>query len=98
MTTYGDDIDLSRAAGHGAFSVLAGFAASLDGMSGEDISPSTITAAIKAMDEQELPDGAGLVFRCDGEQVPGQPAVCVRGALTTTLDAQGRPTTYTPTR
>jgi branched-chain amino acid transport system substrate-binding protein len=96
METLGDGIDTSRATGHGTFTVTAGFAAALEGLSGE-ITPESITAAIKAMPETELPDSAGLTFQCNGEQNPDQPAVCVNGSLVTTPDADGNPTEYEAT-
>ncbi|HEY7072400.1 MAG TPA: ABC transporter substrate-binding protein [Acidimicrobiales bacterium] len=93
METFGSGIDTSRITGHGSFTAMAGFASALEGISGE-ITPATVTATIKAMPEQDLPDGGGLTFRCDGQQVPGAPAACVRGTLVTTLDADGEPTDY----
>jgi branched-chain amino acid transport system substrate-binding protein len=96
METFGEDIDTSRATGHGTFTVLAGFDAALEGLSGE-ITPESVISAIKAMPETELPDSAGLTFQCDGEQKPDQPAVCVNGSLVTTLDADGNPTGYEAT-
>jgi branched-chain amino acid transport system substrate-binding protein len=97
METFGSDIDTSRATGHGTFTAMAGFAAALEGVSG-DITPDTVIAAIKAMPERELPDGGGLTFQCDGEQVPRAPAACVNGSLVTTLDAEMRPTAYEATQ
>jgi branched-chain amino acid transport system substrate-binding protein len=93
VDTYGSDIDTSRSTGMNMFITLAGFHASLQDISG-DITPETVTAAIKAMPETELPGGGGLTFRCDGEQAPGTPAVCTRGSLVTTLDENGEPATY----
>jgi branched-chain amino acid transport system substrate-binding protein len=93
MKTYGNNIDTSRAAGHGAFTALAALGAATENMTG-DINPTTITAAIKAMPEQDLPDGGGLKMQCNGKQVPNMPAVCVSGTLVTTLDEKGLPTKY----
>jgi branched-chain amino acid transport system substrate-binding protein len=97
METFGDGIDTSRATGHGTFTAVAGFGAAVEGISGE-ITPESVTAAIKAMPETELPNTAGLTFQCNGEQKPDQPAVCTSGSLVTTLDADGNPTTYEPTQ
>ncbi len=95
MDTFGDGIDTSRATGHGAFTAIAGLDAALDGLTG-DVTQETVLSAIKAMPETDLPDGGGLRFQCNGEQIADFPAVCVRGSLVTTLDAEGRPTTYGP--
>ena len=93
VQTYGDDIDTSRITGMNVFITVAGFAAALDGISGE-ITPASVTAAIKAMPETELPGSGGLKFRCDGEAAPGAPAVCTKGSLVTTLDENGEPAAY----
>ena len=91
--TYGADIDTSRITGMNVFITVAGFAASLDDISGE-ITPASVTAAIKAMSKTELPGGGGLTFRCGGEIDPAIPAVCTRGSLATTLDENGEPASY----
>ncbi|MCK9901781.1 ABC transporter substrate-binding protein [Frankia sp. Cpl3] len=93
IETYGDDIDTGSSAGRGMFVTFAGLAASLEDISG-DITPATVTAAIKAMPEKELPGAAGLKFRCNGKAYPETPAACVRGGLTTTLDDKGQPAAF----
>jgi branched-chain amino acid transport system substrate-binding protein len=93
VDTYGGDIDISRPTGMNMFSTLAGFAASLEEISG-DVTPETVTAAIKAMPAIELPGAGGLTFQCNGEAVEGTPAVCTQGSLVTTLDEEGQPGTY----
>jgi branched-chain amino acid transport system substrate-binding protein len=91
--TYGDGIDPTRIAGVGAFVAVAGLAAGVEGLEGE-VTPESIIAALRSMPETELPGAGGLQFRCDGEAMPNYPAVCTPGSLTTTLDADGQPTTY----
>jgi branched-chain amino acid transport system substrate-binding protein len=93
VQTYGHDIDTSRITGMNVFITVAGFAAALDGISGE-ITPASVTDAVKAMPETELPGAGGLTFRCDGEAVAGTPAVCTQGSLVTTLDENGDPASY----
>jgi branched-chain amino acid transport system substrate-binding protein len=44
------------------------------------------------MPETDLPGGGGLRFRCNGQAFPATPAVCTRGTLRTSLDAEGQPT------
>jgi branched-chain amino acid transport system substrate-binding protein len=92
---YGDDIDTTRIAGVGTFVAAAGFATAVEGITG-DVTPESVIAAMRAMPESDLPGAGGLRFRCDGEAVPGSPAVCTPGSLTTTLDADGQPTAYDP--
>ncbi len=41
-----------------------------------------------------MPLADGVTFQCDGQQVDIAPNICSTDALTTTLDAEGRPTTY----
>ncbi|ONH23086.1 branched-chain amino acid ABC transporter substrate-binding protein [Pseudofrankia asymbiotica] len=93
VDTYSTDIDTSVQDSMIAFMLTAGFQASLDGISG-DITPATVASTIKAMKETELPGGAGLKFRCNGKADPANPAVCVLGGLTTTLDDKGQPAEY----
>ncbi|OHV48825.1 ABC transporter substrate-binding protein [Pseudofrankia sp. BMG5.36] len=93
VDTYGTDIDTSVQDSMIAFMLTAGLQTALDGISG-DITPATVTSTIKAMKETELPGGAGLKFRCNGKADPANPAVCVLGGLTTTLDDKGQPAAY----
>jgi branched-chain amino acid transport system substrate-binding protein len=94
--TYGSDIDTSRAAPANTFQVVAGFATAVRDI-GDEITPESIIATAKAMPDQELPGGAGLHVRCDGTAVPDSPAICVRGTLTATLDAEGNAAAFEPT-
>ncbi|CUU56939.1 branched-chain amino acid transport system substrate-binding protein [Parafrankia irregularis] len=94
VDTYGKDIEPDSSAGRGMFVTFAGLAASLEDITGE-ITPATVTAAIKAMPEKELPGAGGLKFQCGGKAYPETPAACVKGGLTTELDGKGEPTAYT---
>ncbi|OHV30456.1 branched-chain amino acid ABC transporter substrate-binding protein [Pseudofrankia sp. EUN1h] len=91
--TYGTNIDLSSQDAMIMFSLVAGFQSALRGISG-DITPTTVTATIQAMKETELPGAGGLNFRCNGKAIPAEPAVCVLGGLTTTLNDKGEPAEY----
>jgi branched-chain amino acid transport system substrate-binding protein len=94
MDTFsGEEVDTSRIAGVGTFLVLNALDVALEGLEG-DVTPETITTTIKAMPEADLPGGGGLTFRCDGTPLEGRPAVCTDAGLTTTLDAEGFPTTF----
>lgn len=64
------------------------------GVDANDVSPSTLIAAIKAMPEKELQAAAGMRYRCNGKAVPESPAICTRGALVTTLNDRGEPASY----
>nr|MDT0664673.1 ABC transporter substrate-binding protein [Micromonospora sp. DSM 115978] len=86
METYGtEDIDTSRISGYSMFTAVAGFQAAVQDITG-DITPENVITTIKAMPERELPGAGGLMFRCNGNAYPDEPATCVRGGLSTTLD------------
>ncbi|MBL7500570.1 ABC transporter substrate-binding protein [Frankia sp. CNm7] len=91
--TYGKDVDLSFQDSMIMFIIMNGFQTATQGITG-DITPESITATIKAMEETELPGAAGLKFRCNGKAIPEEQAVCVTGGLTTTLDDKGHPAEY----
>ena len=62
----------------------------LDPLTGE-VTPESIISTIKAMPEMDLLGGGGLRFRCNGKAQPLLPAICTRGALKVTIDADGEP-------
>ncbi|CUU59259.1 branched-chain amino acid transport system substrate-binding protein [Parafrankia irregularis] len=94
VDAYGSgDIDTSTVTGMTMFITLSGLQAATADISG-DITPATVTAAIKAMPEKELPGTGGMKFRCNGKAFTNTPAVCVRGGLVTTLDGKGQPAEY----
>jgi branched-chain amino acid transport system substrate-binding protein len=91
VDTYGEgDIDVENALTTNMFSTMMGARDALDGLTGE-VTPASIIATIKAMPETDLPGGGGLTFQCNGQAFALTPAVCTRGALRTTLDADGEP-------
>jgi branched-chain amino acid transport system substrate-binding protein len=94
MDAYGDDVgEVADIYPMGAYTVTSALAASLEGISG-DITPQSVTQAIKAMPEQDLPGGGGATFQCGGSAIASLPAVCTNQWLRTTLDAEGQPTSY----
>jgi ABC-type branched-subunit amino acid transport system substrate-binding protein len=60
-----------------------------------NVTPASITAALKGMDNVVLPASGGRVFRCNGKASSGNAAVCSVSLVTATLDAKGNPTKYT---
>jgi len=92
IDTYGEgDIDPGSALTNNMFMTMMGARTALDGLKGE-VTPASIIAATKAMPLEELPNGGGLHFRCNGKAFELTPAVCTRGTLRTTLDEEGQPT------
>ncbi len=94
MDAYGDDVeDVDNNVPMAGYTVMASLASALDGISG-DVTPATVTEAIKAMPEQEMPGGGGASFRCGGSAMTTMPAVCTNQWLRATLDADGQPAGY----
>jgi branched-chain amino acid transport system substrate-binding protein len=62
----------------------------LEELTGE-ITPDNLRTTIHSAPSQPLITGNGLEFRCNGQAAPQTPAVCTRGALRVTLDAEGQP-------
>ena len=93
MGAYGDDVDLGSNVSMVGYTVMAALATSLDGIVG-DITPATVTQAIKAMPEAELPGGGGVTFRCGGSAMATNPALCSNQWLRATLDPDGEPASY----
>lgn len=93
MSAYGDDVDVDNNVSMVGYTVTAALATSLDGIAG-DVTPATVTDAIKAMPEAELPGGGGVTFRCGGSAMATNPALCSNQWLRATLDPDGEPASY----
>lgn len=94
LETYGgEEVDTTRIAGVGTFIVLSALDVALDGLEGE-ATPESVIETIRAMPESDLPGGGGLRFRCNGNAMPGLPAVCASAGLLTALDSEGQPTRF----
>jgi|RhiMethySRZTD1v2_1073278.scaffolds.fasta_scaffold03358_7 branched-chain amino acid transport system substrate-binding protein len=93
VSAYGHDVDVENNVSMVGYTVTAALATSLDGITG-DITPATVTEAIKAMPEAELPGGGGVRFRCGGSSMATNPALCSNQWLRATLDAHGEPASY----
>lgn len=93
IKTYAHGTPRSMVGGMSMFTAVAGLAAGVEGMTG-DVTPASITKALKAMPQKELPGSGGQQFRCNGKAISFAPAVCVHSGLVTTLDAQGKATAY----
>lgn len=95
LDAYAPDADRTDAGGYSTFTDLVGFVNGLAGITG-DITPASIIATLKSMDEMPVPLGGGITYRCNGKAVSLAPAICARGGLFTVLGDDGKPTTYTP--
>jgi len=95
LDAYDADVDRTGSYGIAMFSTLGAFAAATKGVKGE-VTPASVTAAIKSMPWTEIPGTGGLHFRCNGKADPAQPAVCTSATNAARLDATGTPKKYTP--
>jgi branched-chain amino acid transport system substrate-binding protein len=95
VDAYGSEVsDPVSSIAMGGFVALSALVASLEGISGDDITSETVIETIKAMPETDLPGGGGVTFQCGGSAAPQLPAVCTNQLLRATLDAGGVPSTF----
>jgi branched-chain amino acid transport system substrate-binding protein len=93
MATYAPTVPVQKVGAVSMYQTLASLAVVLDGHTG-DLTPATITAAIKGAPQKPIPASGGIGFRCNGKASSFAPAVCSKGSLATTLGDDGGPTTY----
>jgi branched-chain amino acid transport system substrate-binding protein len=93
MDAYGEDIDVDNNVPMSGYTVIAALATALGGITG-DITPQSVTQAIKAMPDEALPGGGGVTFRCGGAAMATMPSVCSNQWLKASLDAGGEPSGY----
>jgi branched-chain amino acid transport system substrate-binding protein len=60
-----------------------------------DISPATVTGALKAAKDVPLPIGSGLTFTCNGTAIPQLSSICSKTLLVGAVDSEGRPSNLT---
>jgi branched-chain amino acid transport system substrate-binding protein len=94
MDAYGQDVgDVDNNVPMSGYTVIAALATALGGLSG-DITPQSVSEAIKAMPDEPLPGGGGVTFRCGGSAMATMPSVCSNQWLRASLDAGGQPAGY----
>jgi branched-chain amino acid transport system substrate-binding protein len=94
IAEYGKDVtDVDNNTAMGAYTTMAALATSLQGIQG-DITPETVIAAIKGMQQQELPGAGGVKYQCGGSASAMLPAVCSNEWLQTQLNDKGEPGSY----
>jgi len=59
------------------------------------VTPESVTAALRAMDNEVLPASGGRVFRCNGKASEFGPSICSRATVVASLDSTGNPKKYT---
>ena len=96
LDKYGaEDVDRTNTVGAAMFNAMAAFGVAVKGMKG-DVTPASVISTIKSMPWSVVPGTGGLHFRCNGKADPTQPAVCSNATNAATLDATGKPASYTP--
>jgi len=96
LDKYGaEDVDRTNTVGAAMFNAMAAFGVAVKGMKG-DVTPASVISTIKSMPWSVVPGTGGLHFRCNGKADPTQPSVCSNATNAATLDATGKPVTYTP--
>ncbi len=75
------------------FQSVAAIGVGTQGLQGA-ATPSSVTAAMKAMKNAVLPASGGRAFRCNGKATTEGPAICSVSTVTSTLDSNGQPTGY----
>jgi len=94
LAQYGAaDVDPLEATPLAVYSALSGLSIGTQGLEGE-VTPDSVIAAMRAMDNEILPGTGGRQFRCNGKAAPETPAVCAVSTLSATLDADGNPVGY----
>ncbi|MFI5040568.1 MAG: ABC transporter substrate-binding protein [Acidimicrobiales bacterium] len=88
------DVDHSSAGGIVAFTTIASLAIAVKDLKG-DVTPATVAAAIKAMQQSVMPGTGGQHFRCNGKADSYGAAICSHSLLSATLDATGNPSGFT---
>jgi branched-chain amino acid transport system substrate-binding protein len=59
------------------------------------VTPASVIAAMRSMDNEVLPASGGRVFRCNGKASSAGPSICSRSTVVATLDSTGNPAKYT---
>ena len=58
------------------------------------VTPASVIAAMKGMDNEVLPASGGRIFRCNGKASDFGPSICSRATVSASLDGEGNPKTY----
>jgi branched-chain amino acid transport system substrate-binding protein len=94
METYGDSSLEGNATANNGYQAVVGFARAVAALTG-DVTPASVKAAVEAAPPTPYPLAGGLTYQCNHTAVSIAPNICSNSALQTSLDAQGKGTTYT---
>ena len=93
MAQYAPETDIGGY-GYTGYQGVLGLYRVIENLTG-DISPATVTGALKAAKDIPLPIGAGLKFTCNGTAIPQLPSICSKTLLVGPVDSEGKPTNLT---
>jgi branched-chain amino acid transport system substrate-binding protein len=88
-----EKVDATDAVGLAVFQSLGALSVGTAGLQGE-VTPASVTAAMKAMKSSVLPGSGGRQFRCNGKASQFGAAICSVSVAGGTLGPDGNPKTY----
>ena len=94
LKKYGaDEVDPESLTAIVVFQSLAALSLGTKTLEGE-VTPESVIAAMKGMDNEVLPASGGRIFRCNGKASDFGPSICSRSTVSASLDDEGNPKTY----
>jgi branched-chain amino acid transport system substrate-binding protein len=94
LKKYGaEDVDPDSLTAATAFQSIAALSLGTKNLEGE-VTPDSVIAAMKSMDNEILPASGGRRFRCNGKASDFGPSICARSTVSAVLDEEGNPKSY----
>jgi branched-chain amino acid transport system substrate-binding protein len=88
-----EDVDPEDMTGVVVFQSFGALSLGTKTLQGE-VTPESVIAALKGMDNEVLPASGGRVFRCNGNASDFGPSICSASTVVATLDGSGNPASY----
>lgn len=89
-----EDVDPEDLTALTVFQSIAALGLGTKNLQGE-VTPASVIAAMKSMDNEVLPASGGRLFRCNGKASSFGPSICSASTVSASLDAEGNPKKYT---
>lgn len=94
LEKYGaSDVDTDSATPLAVYSAVSGLSLGTQTLEG-DVTPESVIAALRAMENEVLPGTGGRYFRCNGKASTNGAATCMTSLLSATLDSDGNAVGY----
>lgn len=93
MREFSDVTEINTPTTMQAYTTVSALLTALAGLEGK-VDKTTVNAAIKAMEESEIPGAGGMKFKCDGTASEQYASVCSPDTLEAQLDSKGNPVSY----